>query len=354
VQEAVYDDLLPVQRPPLHAAYARALAARIKGQGDAATAELGRLAYHWHAAHDLGRALLGSVAAGQAAEAAYAQAEAAGHYERALELWDQAPEAAASSPLDRGSLLMRAAQAASRSGAHGRALALANQVLTETDVTAEPIRAGALLERIARYQWLAGEVAAAMASVERAVAIIPAEPPSAERALALAAHGQMLMLRSRHQAAQARCEEAAAVARSAGARAVEGHALDSLGTSLGSRGHLEAAVASLKQAQTIAAELGDPDELCRAYHNLGCIYVTSGCYDDAVHTALECRALARRFGQMSAIGTVSSSVAAEALLALGRLHEAEHLFEELLDLDLEPRGHGVPAACPECAPAVAR
>jgi tetratricopeptide (TPR) repeat protein len=213
VQEAVYDDLLPVQRPPLHAAYARALAARIKGQGDAATAELGRLAYHCHAAHDLGRALLGSVAAGQAAEAAYAQAEAAGHYERALELWDQAPEAAASSPLDRGSLLMRAAQAASRSGAHGRALALANQVLTETDVTAEPIRAGALLERIARYQWLAGEVAAAMASVERAVAIIPAEPPSAERALALAAHGQMLMLRSRHQAAQARCEEAAAVAR---------------------------------------------------------------------------------------------------------------------------------------------
>jgi tetratricopeptide (TPR) repeat protein len=337
VQEAVYDDLLPVQRPPLHAAYARALAARIKGQGDAATAELGRLAYHWHAAHDLGRALLGSVAAGQAAEAAYAQAEAAGHYERALELWDQAPEAAASSPLDRGSLLMRAAQAASRSGAHGRALALANQVLTETDVTAEPIRAGALLERIARYQWLAGEVAAAMASVERAVAIIPAEPPSAERALALAAHGQMLMLRSRHQAAQARCEEAAAVARSAGARAVEGHALDSLGTSLGSRGHLEAAVASLKQAQTIAAELGDPDELCRAYHNLGCIYVTSGCCDDAVHTALECRALARRFGQMSAIGTVSSSVVAEALLALGRLHEAEHLFEELLDLDLEPR-----------------
>jgi predicted ATPase len=156
VQEAVYDDLLPVQRPPLHAAYARALAARIKGQGDAATAELGRLAYHWHAAHDLGRALLGSVAAGQAAEAAYAQAEAAGHYERALELWDQAPEAAASSPLDRGSLLMRAAQAASRSGAHGRALALANQVLTETDVTAEPIRAGALLERIARYQWLVG------------------------------------------------------------------------------------------------------------------------------------------------------------------------------------------------------
>src|SRR6266545_4309348 len=78
VQEAIYDDLLPVQRPPLHAASAHALAARIEGEGGAGAAELGRLAYHWYAAHDLGRALLASVQAGQAAEAAFALAEAAG------------------------------------------------------------------------------------------------------------------------------------------------------------------------------------------------------------------------------------------------------------------------------------
>jgi predicted ATPase len=127
VQEAIYDDLLPVQRPPLHAASARALAARIEGEGGAGAAELGRLAYHWYAAHDLGRALLASVQAGQAAEAAFALAEATGHYERALELWEQAPEAAASSPLDRSSLLQRAAQAASRVGEGARAVALINQ-----------------------------------------------------------------------------------------------------------------------------------------------------------------------------------------------------------------------------------
>ncbi len=80
VQEAIYDDLLPVQRPPLHAAYARALAAQTEGDGGAGAAELGRLAYHWYAAHDLGRALLASVQAGQAAEAAFAPAEAMGHY----------------------------------------------------------------------------------------------------------------------------------------------------------------------------------------------------------------------------------------------------------------------------------
>src|SRR5262249_59640666 len=142
-------------------------------------------------------------------------------------------------------------------------------------------------------------------------------PPSAEGARALAAHGQMLMLRSRNRAAQARCEEAAAVARRAGARAVEGHALNSLGTSLGSCGHLETGVANLEQARAIAAELGDQDELCRAYHNLGCVYLVNGRYQDAVDAELDCRDLARRFGSMGTVGTVAIAVAAEALLWLG-------------------------------------
>jgi predicted ATPase len=92
VQEAIYDDLLPVQRGPLHAAYARALERRIERRGDGSGAgsdsvvERGQLAYHWYAAHDLGHALLASVRAGQAAESASALAEALGHYERALAL----------------------------------------------------------------------------------------------------------------------------------------------------------------------------------------------------------------------------------------------------------------------------
>jgi DNA-binding CsgD family transcriptional regulator len=338
VQEAIYDDLLPVQRPPLHAAYARVLAARIEGRGGAGAAELGRLAYHWYAAHDLGRALLASVQAGQAAEAAFALAEAVEHYDRALELWEQAPEAAASSPLDRGSLLQRAAQAANLAGEGARAVAMINQALAETDAATEPLRAGALLERLARYQWIVGDTVAAMATVERAVATIPAQPPTAERARALAAHGQMLMLWSRNQAAQARCEESVAVARHVGARAVEGHALNSLGASLGNRGHLEACIAHIEQARDIAAELGDPDDLCRAYHNLGCIYLICGHHEEAVRTQLECLGLARRFGSLGSYGPVVIATAAQALLWLGRWEEAERLLDEAFDLDLDPTG----------------
>jgi predicted ATPase len=50
VQEAVYGELLPAQRRPLHAAYARALDRRSErrgGDADASAVELGQLAYHW-------------------------------------------------------------------------------------------------------------------------------------------------------------------------------------------------------------------------------------------------------------------------------------------------------------------
>jgi DNA-binding CsgD family transcriptional regulator len=337
VREAVYDDLLPVQRGPLHAAYARALGARIQAGGRVATAaELGQLAHHWHAAHDQGRALLASVQAGQAAEAGFALAEAVRHYERALELWEHAPEAAARSPLDRGTLLRRAARAASLAGGTGRAVALIGQALAETDVAADPLEAGALLERLAHYQWGNGDSAAAMATVQRAVAVVPARP-SPERARALAAHGQMLLLLSRLRQARTRCEEAVAVAAQVGDRAVEGHARNSLGTALGKLGQLEPGMAELLKAGRIAEELGDPEDRFRAHHNLASILIRDGRYTQVVTVELEHLELARGSGALRTFGAVALADAAEALLWLGRLQEAARLLEQAGDLDLPAR-----------------
>ncbi|HEX8929539.1 MAG TPA: AAA family ATPase, partial [Actinomycetota bacterium] len=234
VQEVLYDDLLPGERAALHAAYAAALSARTGER--AGLAELGQLAYHWSAAHDLGPALLASVRAGLAAEAVYALAEAEGHYGRALELWSQAPQAAAASPLDRPELLQRAANAAMLSGQTDRAVALARQALAAVDLAAEPLRAGAALERLARYQWMNGDSDGAIATLEEAVAVIPSQPPSRELARAMAAQGQLLMLRARNAMAAARCEQAISVARQAGARAEEGHARNSLGIAMAAFG----------------------------------------------------------------------------------------------------------------------
>jgi DNA-binding CsgD family transcriptional regulator/tetratricopeptide (TPR) repeat protein len=344
VQEAIYDDLLPVQRGPLHAAYARALERRIERRGDGSGAgsdsvvERGQLAYHWYAAHDLGQALLASVRAGQAAESASALAEALGHYERALALWDQAPEAAARSPLDRGALLYRAAEAANLAGHDDRAIALAELALERVDAAAEPLRAGTLLERLARYHWIAGDSPRAMAAVERAVATIPGEPPTPELARALAAHGQLLMLVDHHAEAQARCQEAVAVARQVGARAVEGHALSSLGTSVGILGHLPEGRANLERGLQIATELVNVDDMGRSHANLATVLDMAGRSAEAAEVFLAGVEMTRRYGALGRYGPYLLADAANSLLSLGRREEAERLLDEVFDLDLRSPG----------------
>jgi DNA-binding CsgD family transcriptional regulator/tetratricopeptide (TPR) repeat protein len=340
VQEAIYDDLLPVQRGPLHAAYARALQDRIERRGGASPAERGQLAYHWYAAHDQGQALLAAVLAGQAAEAACALAEALEHYERALELWDQAPEAAARSPLDRGTLLQRAAEVAYLAGESDRSTALVRLALDRVDADAEPLRAGALLERLARYHWFGGDSPRAMAAIERAVATIPADPPSAELARALAAHGQLLMLASRPDQARSRCEAAVAVARRLGDRAVEGHALTTLGTCLCLLGQMREGIADLERGRRIASELGNVDDLLRVHSNLAtALLEIGGRAADAVDVFLAGVELARRSGALLSYGANQLSDAAIALLSLGRVAEAEQLITEVLDLDLRTPVH---------------
>ena len=108
VREAVYADLLPGERAPVHGAVAAAI-------GEAgAQAEL---AVHWRAAGDEPRALRASVAAGLEAEEARAFDEALRHLRAALELWPAGDEDARPRP-------RRAARAPLRPRPpHGRARA---------------------------------------------------------------------------------------------------------------------------------------------------------------------------------------------------------------------------------------
>ncbi len=121
VREALYAELLPGERTTLHAAYARALSEASGPADDAGRAA--EIAYHWWAAHDVPRAFASAVAAGLAAERAYAFAEAQQQYERALELWDRVANAAGSSTLDRVEILERAARSAEAAGSPSRAIA---------------------------------------------------------------------------------------------------------------------------------------------------------------------------------------------------------------------------------------
>jgi DNA-binding CsgD family transcriptional regulator/tetratricopeptide (TPR) repeat protein len=341
VQEAVYDDLLAVQRSRLHAAYARAMDRRLDARAGAvgrdrvSAVELGELAYHWYAAHELEPAFLAYIRAAAAAEASSGLAEAQRHYERAVELWDRVPDAGSLSPLDRATLLRRAAEAAYLVFDTDQAIALADLALAEID-PADRQLAATVLERKARYLWAAANTGPAMATLERAVAMIPREP-SPQRARVLAAHGQMLLLAGRVTEAAQRCEEGIAVAQMVGARAEEGHALNSLGAARAMLGHPQEGAADLERAVHIASQLGDPDDLIRGYVNLAFARYQSGRYAKAAAAAMAGYEAAARYGMVRGYGAVGLASAAESHLMLGDWGDTEELLTRLFDLDLPPR-----------------
>ena len=330
LQEAVYDDLLPGERTRLHSAFARTLEAR--SGGDAVYAA--ELSYHWFAAHDLGRALETSVAAGMAAESRYAFPEAVGHYERAIDLWDQVPDAEQRIGRDRVSLLATLAGVAryhdaARAVTHIRA-AIA---LVEADPGADPIERGLLYERLGRYAWVAGQGQLANDAYRMAVDGIPAEPPSAARARAVAGLAQIRMLGARFAEALVLAEEALAVARASGAREIEGHALNTRGHSRAIEGDVDGGLADLDASLAIAEELGVVDDIGRAYANKAWILETAGRLEAAIEMASVGVATVERLGLLRFFGTHMLCGEADYQYRLGNWEQSERLIRRAEDVE---------------------
>ena len=330
VKEAVYGELLPGERTRLHARFAAALAGRDIAGDPGPAAEL---AWHWYAAHDLDRALPAAVAAGLAAERAYAFAEAQRQFERALELWDRTggeERTERRDGMDKAELLARAGEAAANSGAAERAVALVRSALAELDPPAEPLRAAQLTERLAFHLRIAGRPGA-FEAYQEAVRLVP-QTPSAARAQALAGLGQALMLRARFAEAASVCEEAIAVARQVGARVVEGHALNSLGTAIVRLDQVDRGLACLEDARRLAAELGAAKDEARACVNLSDILEDLGRLEESLTVATEGMEVASAAGLRRTFGAFLAGNAASTLCNLGRWEESARLTDAYLEL----------------------
>jgi predicted ATPase/DNA-binding CsgD family transcriptional regulator len=326
LREAVYDVLLPGERSRLHAGYGTALSSRPELGGDRGGVA-GDLARHWFAAQDWPRALTAAVDAGRMSEAHCGFAEAQRHYERALELWEQVPDAAERTGLDRTGLLRRAAEAANLAGEHRRAARLTRQAIGQVDQHRDAVPAGLLCERLGRFLWAAGDSKTALHAYEQAVALVPADPPSTARARVLAARGQALMLLARYAESRRYCEEAIAIARVLGARAEEGHALNTLGCDLAYLGEGDTAVCHLRMARQIAEEAGELDDLFRAYLNLSELLAGPlNRLGEGLALALEGARQSARVGMAGDYGVSLQSNAAAALIELGRLAQASEIL----------------------------
>ncbi|MYU33706.1 AAA family ATPase [Streptomyces sp. SID8358] len=158
VREAVSDDLLPGERSRLNRRYAEALEADpglVRADERAA-----RLASYWYAAHDPAKALPAVLRASVEARGRYAHSEQLRLLERAMELWDDVPEAVRATlrPLDYAEvypgcgcdtaaplryldLMAEATVAARFGGDRERALTIAKKALRVLDGEDDPLRA---------------------------------------------------------------------------------------------------------------------------------------------------------------------------------------------------------------------
>jgi DNA-binding CsgD family transcriptional regulator/tetratricopeptide (TPR) repeat protein len=328
--EVVHADLLPGERARLHANYARALTDQPELADVEPVVLVGELAVHWDAAGESAQALPARVQAGFAAERARAFAEAARHFERALEVWDRIPDPDRPAGLDRVDLLARTADAVAFTGAVERAVGLVEDALGRIDPAVEPVRAAVLLARLGDYRLRTGDEAGVLAAFTEAERLLANAPASADRAHVLGAYAYALMQSLRLQEALPRCDEAIAAARAVGAQAEEAKALRVLAICLLDLGDLDRAITLALEARHLAEEVGDGETVMGTYMTVSVGLALAGRERDSLEDTQQGYQRARELGLERAVGSHVADNLAASLLDLGRWAECEQLTRELL------------------------
>jgi DNA-binding CsgD family transcriptional regulator len=227
LREAIYNDLLPGERTRLHARLAELLSdERRLAEVPGSAAEL---ALHCLASHDVPGAFAASVQAGEEAWTLAAPAEALRHFDQALSLWDRVDDPEKLSGMSRGKLALKAALTAGEAGQVGHAvkqLRRLTRFLSEQPDQDLKLLSRAM-ERLAYFLMDIDEDEDAIATAQAAVDVLPASPPSKERARALATHARALLADDANLAS-ARAVEAANAASAAGASWLKADALVTL------------------------------------------------------------------------------------------------------------------------------
>ncbi|MFV2065175.1 MAG: AAA family ATPase, partial [Chloroflexota bacterium] len=128
MRTVVASQLLPAESARIHAAYAEALSAEPVERQNAS-----EIALHWDGSGETTRALAAHVRAGQEAADAYAFEQAHDHYERALVLWAEVPDAETVAGRTWPWIAERAATTAGKAGQLDRAIELTREIIEAHD-----------------------------------------------------------------------------------------------------------------------------------------------------------------------------------------------------------------------------
>lgn len=337
VREAVSDDLLPGERSRLNRRYAQALEAdpTLVPADQHAT----RLASYWYHAHDAAKALPAVLDAAVEARHRHAYAEQLRLLERAMELWDTAPEAVRRTlrPVDYAEvyppcggleatalshldLLAEAAVAGRLCGERERALKITKRALRQLDEEADPLRAAwfwiqrsRLVQRLAR-----GDGRQEIATAQD---LVRGLPPSEVHAEVLATVAHWSMLRRPGPEALTAAERAVEYARMVGAEDIEANARLTLGGLMIDAGQIETGLAHMYEVRDEVVARGLAAVVGRSHVNLPSALEGIGRSEEAVDVLHEGLRLTGRMGLRDSEGWVWSNLA-ESLIPLGRWDEA--------------------------------
>jgi DNA-binding CsgD family transcriptional regulator len=335
--EVAERELLHGERDRLHAAFASELERR--GEVDGIAVEPAELAYHWVAANDRERAVPALIDAGLAAERVYAFADARRRFEQALTFWPAEEEVPLTVGLDRVALLQHAAESAVLAGDYSDAVAFGRKAIMTAELEdvvsghSDPIRLGALHDRLRWFLWESGDRSAAEAAVGEALRLIPADPPTALRARALGQAAGLRLFGGSPLEAGSLATEAIEVARAADAPSEEALALGILGWSRAIGGDVDEGIATYRQGLAIAENLGGVEGIALGHANLSALLDRVGRTSASLAAAREGFAITQRLGVARTYGGGLLGHAAKALFDLGRWDEAAAAADEGLALD---------------------
>ena len=333
--EAVASGLLPGERAALHGRTALVF----EGAGDDTVAA--EVAGHWAAAGRADKELPARVAAAESAEHVFGYAEAAAHWQRAIELCQAVPEASQAG-IDLPRLYLRVMRAMENSGDSAKAGELAEEAYRRFASHPDPATAAVI------YQW-AGffrgmrTPAAGLPLIKEALRLFEQAPPSADQAEAWLTYGNVFLLHAegRQEAGLAALNRALEIAEAAGATGLIPQILASLAVQTFLRGQIEEGFALLRRGRVLAEASGNSEGILWLANNESYCLLLTGQFEKASETALAGLQTARSTGrQTSNDAAILAYSACEALLALGHTADAAALIDPLTagppDLDNLP------------------
>ena len=334
LRDAVYEDLLPTERVRLHERYARVLATRLGSRTSAAERWplAADLAFHAGAAGDAATALHAHLDAGEAARRFGARADAAAHYEAAMELWGHVPAADRPTEIAETDLPCRAADCLFMLFEPQRVRSLLRTALAMLDDTTEGLAASRVYAMVASLPHYPADVISDEEAAARAVSLA-GSTPSRERVQARLATAHVAQWRLRYASMLDEVALTRAARAELGDRSDPPEDRDLETTALWYLGRPAEAIDNVRVARAQFARNGDPGAALEFGSEEAWMLLQSGDVEEGAVLARSCRAAAEHAG-LPVLAAWVGQDEVFALVQLGQLHAARTLMEELRSLGL--------------------